>query len=241
MKQQIYFDKNKVNLLSMCCTFRRPKMLQNMLDSFYKTKSEGSEIIIYLHEDDPFLNDYLPVVKDQNYILDVHRMLCKAMNHIAFNIYPKIPYYQTIVDDHIYKTVGWDNMLINALHEKTNDLGFVCPADGINNNDWYKYEHPSAEVYSWKFISTVGYIYPKDFDAFGSDLYMKDIAKAINALTHVPEVLIEHLWYAGCGKNPDINIQEGYSSKSQQHGLQVYNEWIKTERTQLIKKLLEIR
>jgi hypothetical protein len=239
MFKQILFNKQDVKLLAICCTFRRPNMLKEMIETFKETKSEGTELLIYLHEDDPCINDYFPVVKNCNYILDAHRMLCKVMNYIVFEVFPEISYYHLICDDHRYRTKGWDNILTKTLKEKYNDIGFTCGADLINAGNWYLCEHPSAEMWSWKFVKALGYVHPRDFDAFGGDFYTKDISKSLNALNFVPEVVIEHLWYGGCGKKTDKNIEEGYSLEAQARGTAVYEKWVKEDRENAIKRVKE--
>lgn len=237
MEQHITFDKSKIRLLTMCCTFRRPIMLGEMLESFYKTKSEGTEIIIYLQEDDPYLQDYLSIVATENYIIDTHRFLCEVMNHIVFDLFPGIPYYQTICDDHLYETEHWDEIILKELYEKANDIGFACPADGINGGDWYKYEHPSAEIYSWKFVNIIGYVYPKNMKQMGADFYAKDISKSLNALTFVPEVMVKHRWFGGCNLPGDLNIQEGYTEAKLEEGVKSYHDWIINERNIVLNRI----
>lgn len=236
---QIKFDTKKVKLLSICCSFRRPEDLSDMIKTFNDTKSEGTELFIYLHEDDPLLEKYLPIVKDQSYIIEKHRMLCKAINYTIFNLFPNIPYYQTIVDDMRYRTKNWDTILVNALNT-VSDFGTANPRV-IDDNNWNTYQHPSAEVYSWKFVNTIGYIYPPDFDAFGADMYLRDLCKGINGLVYISSVYIEHLWWGGCNKPGDINITESYSNEKQKYGMEVYHRWRSTEMNQIIQKILDAK
>lgn len=237
MFKQILFNKPDVKLLAICCTFRRPQMLKEMIQTFRDTKSDGTELLIYLHDDDPFLNDYIPIVYNCNYIISEHRMLCKVMNYVVFELFPEIPYYHLICDDHRYRTKGWDNILTKSLKEKSNDIGFTCAADLVNNGNWDQCQHPSAEMWSWKFVKALGYVHPRDFNALGGDYYTKDISQSLNALNFVPEVVIEHLWWPGCGKEPDENIKEGYSIEAQNYGCDVYNKWVKEDRDNAIKRV----
>lgn len=227
-------SKDTTNLLSICCSFRRPSLLKDMIKTFYETRSERTDLFIYLHSDDPFLADYLPIVQGCNYVIDTHRSLCKTINHVVFDLFPEIKYYQTIVDDHRYRTLNWDKRLIEELN-KVNDLGSASPKT-ISDENWNIWQHPSAEVYSWKFVSTLGYVYPPEFDGFGADFYLKNISKAVNGLVYVPDVHIEHLWWSGCGKPADQNIQEGYSGNNQTHGVNTYNNWVARDRAAAISK-----
>jgi hypothetical protein len=237
MIKHILFDKSKVNLLAICCSFRRPKVLQGLIETFNDTKSQNTELLIYLHEDDKFLKEYEPITEKCNYIIDVHRMLCPSINHVVFNEFPEIPYYEIVNDDFRYRTKNWDEKLIKILKEKSNDIGFTCGADLINGGNWHKYEHPSAEIWSWKFVKALGYVYPPAINAFCADHYAKNIAKSLNALNYVPEVIIEHLWYPICGKQPDENIKDGYSEASQAYGHKAYNDWVRNDRINAIARV----
>jgi len=239
MIKHILFNKPDVKLLSICCTFRRPHHLKEMLQTFLDTKSQGTELIIYLHDDDPHLEEYKPIVQNCNYIIDEHRALIKVLNHIVFDVFPGIPYYETINDDFRYRTKGWDQILMKVLKEKSNDVGFTCGADLINDGDWHRFEHPSAEIWSWKFAEALGYVYPRGLDNFCADYYAKDIAKALNALNFVPEVVIEHLWYpkTANAEKPDQNAIESYSDDTKNHGYNVYYMWQHQDRQAAIDRV----
>lgn len=227
-----------INLLSICCTFRRPKMLKNMLESYYATRSKGSEMIIYLHLDDPFLEEYSWFINDYPHILDRHRSLQEVINHITMEVYPGIPYYQIITDDAIYHTEAWDLKLMEAFKRGSNGWGFCCGYDGSNSN-WYAYEHPSMEIWSWKQAKTLGYVWPRYFEHQGIDFYTKDLAKEINGLVHVPEVFIEHLYWGGCGKKEliDDNIKEAYSAEAYGEAHHAFVKWKMNDKANDVQKI----
>lgn len=229
------------NLLAVCCTFRRPEMLKTMIESFEKTRSDSTQLIVYLHDDDPCLTEYKEIIKDKNYIIGKHRYLQEVINHIVFDVLPKIPYYQIICDDHLYHTPQWDKLLIESLEKTADGWGFACGRDGINGDDWNKCQHPSAEIWSWKFCSTIGYVYPRTFKHTGMDFFTKNLGLAINGLVFVPEVMIEHLWYGGCGKPMDDNLKEKYANNSFDEGVQIYEKWKKEEMQETIDKINNAR
>ena len=227
----------ETKLLAICCTFRRPAMLKNMLESFKKTRSESTEIVIYLHDDDPHLEEYKEVVKNEYRIIGQHRTLQEVINYVTFDVYPKVPYYQIICDDHLYHTVEWDTILIENLERRANGWGFACGRDGINNDNWELCQHPSAEIWSWKFCNTIGYVYPRSFKHTGMDFYTKNLGLAINGLVFVPEVRIEHLWYGGCNKPMDDNLKEKYAAKQFDEGETIFKKWVQEERQTAIDKI----
>ena len=216
-------------------------MLKNMLLSHYATRSPGTEIINYLHCDDPFLWQYQFFIDEYSYIIDRHRNLQEVINHIVFDVYPEIPYYQIITDDAIYHTPKWDTMLISEFEKRSNGWGFACGNDGANNGDWYQYEHPSMEIWSWKQAKLLGYVWPRYFNHQGIDFFTKDLAKSIRGLVFVPEVSIEHLYWGGCKKKQDDNIKEAYSGKAYSEAFAAYRKWIKEDKGTAVKKITEAR
>jgi hypothetical protein len=221
-------EKKKPRLLSICTSFRRPKMLKDMLASFYATKSPGTDILIYLHIDDPFLEEYKEYIDQYPHIFGPHTTLQEVINHVVFETNREVPYYQVICDDHIYRTQKWDSLLIAAIEKQANGWGFACGRDLINGDDWKSWQHPSAEIWSWKMAHTLGYVYPKEFKHQGLDFYTKDLALAIDSLTFVPEVVIEHLWYGGCNKPMDDNIKEKYNPEAMKQADEAFEHWKKT-------------
>ena len=50
-------------VLIMVASRNRPQKLYDMLSSFESTKSKGTEIAIYIADDDPCIDKYLPIIK----------------------------------------------------------------------------------------------------------------------------------------------------------------------------------
>lgn len=231
-------DKS-TRLLSICCSFRRPTLLRGMLKSYYDTKaSDKTEVFVYLHLDDPHLEEYRAFIDDYQYKIDRHRCLQEVINHVVFEVYPEIPYYQVIVDDHVCRTMRWDEMLISAL-ERNDGWGFACARDLVNNDNWHNAEHPSGEIFSWKQASTLGYAYPRNFMQTGMDFYAKDLGKSLGALTLVPEAIIEHLWYHGSDRPMDKNLAENYSQSSLEYAHKAYDDWKREERIIALNKIAD--
>jgi hypothetical protein len=231
----------QMKLLAICTSYRRPKMLWNMLQTFRNTKNHDTDIFIYLHLDDPFLEEYKVFINDYPHIIERHRNLQQVINHVVFERYPGVPYYQIICDDHLYHTQNWDNLLTEAISKKAQDWGFCCGRDLVNGDNWHRYQHPSAEIWSWKMAKTLGYIYPHIFEHQGLDFYTKDLSLAINALTFVPEVIIEHLWYGGCNKPMDDNIKEKYDDDTMARAHKAFDHWKRLDKDTAIRKINEAR
>jgi hypothetical protein len=131
-----------MKLLTICPSRNRPDKLARMLESFYATRSIA-EIVVYISDDDPQLEENKKVLKDIPHIIGPRRTLVKALNYIACELYPGIEYYQEINDDHVYHTKSWDEALIGVI-EAGNGWGISCGNDLMTNEPWEVSRHPSG-------------------------------------------------------------------------------------------------
>ena len=238
-------DKYNTRLLSICSSFRRPEMLFDMLETFYiKRTDDKTQIFVYLHDDDPQLDNYKKLIAghkekfgfDLNYKIGRHRCLREVVNHVVFSMYREIPYYQIICDDHLYLTQNWDSILIKRYVEVSNGWGWCC-GDDMLNDDWYTWQHPGAEIWSWKFVNAIGYVYPRTLNHRGLDLYTKDLGLSLeNGIVFVPEVKIKHL--LGCDSvTDDANSKETYSQSNYETAVVGIQQWVEIDKDDCIERI----
>lgn len=241
-------DKTKTRLLTICGTYRRPQRLMQMIDSWRKTKSDGSELAVYLSDTDPCLEEYRAVLSADgkvNYVIDRHRWFIQAMNFVIFDMYPGIPYYSAINDDHIYRTPNWDAKMIAALEEKNGGWGWVFANDMIDNGKINTHFNASAEVFAWKFVEAMGYAYPPDFRQFGVDIWAQKFLRRLNKYTYLPEIEIEHLcnWaLKRAGKDElivDDNYNDAYSAAELEYGYKIGDKWMTEQANDVVRKVME--
>lgn len=231
----------KTNLLVVICTYRRPQLLNDTLKSLYATKSPDTDVVVYLQDDDPCLEEYKRNLAGKNYIVDKHRDLADCYHHVIFERYPNIPYYQSGCDDFIYKTPQWDKILTSTLEMCGQGHGFACGSQFEDPFAWYTtgMRHAVAETYSWRFINMLGYIYPKGMKHFGLDLYVKDIGECSGGTIFCHNVRIDHIMSANGIR--DANIEEVYKQKNQYDAFAAFKEWRATERPRAIRLICEAR
>jgi len=158
-------------LLSICSTRSKPELVMEMLKSFDETKSEGTEIVLYIWEDDPKVEEYRKKLEGRNVIYGPKRFMGEVLNYISTEVYPNVPYYQNINDDHYYVVKGWDKMMIGVLDDNNGWGVSYCKGKGGIHN-------PNAEIISGKIIRAIGYyIYPK-FRQFGFETYIISLGEA---------------------------------------------------------------
>jgi len=201
-----------MRLLVMCSSFRRPKYLKKMLESFDKTQ-KMSDIVIYLHEDDPTLEEYKLIIKGRNFEIGPHKTMVEVDNYFIKK-YPNYDFYQNINDDHVYIKKGWDKKMTNNLGERI----AYCVQDGD------LFEHPTAEIVPKAIIKKLGYyIYPA-FSQYGCDTYMKKILEIVGGARYDGFILHK---CANLGlMDKDENWNDIYHRKSVEKGDAALQEFI---------------
>jgi len=151
-------------LLSICSTRSKPELVMEMLKSFDETKSERTEIVLYVWENDPKIEEYKKVLEGRNVIYGEKRFMGEVLNYISTEVYPNVPYYQNINDDHYFVVKGWDKMMTGVLDDNNGWGVSYCKGKGGAHN-------PNAEVISGKIVRAIGYyvfhlVKPVDFFTF---------------------------------------------------------------------------
>ena len=229
-------------LLTICPTFNRPDRLKEMLESFISTRSEGTDIVIYLSQDDPQLKKYVEFISRLDFpaahLIGERRLLVEALN-FCFDSYPDYPYYHEINDDHIYHTQGWDSKLISEIETKGQGWGIACGRDMLHDTNWHQGRLPSAMVMSGNIARTLGYIVYPEFRHTYVDDYFRELAEGIGRLFYCPEVIIEHRHFLGGKVQNDDNYRWVMSKGEMQYGSMVYHEWLKKSKDSSILELKE--
>jgi hypothetical protein len=183
-----------MRLLIICPTRQRPELAKRMLDSFYETRSSAhTRIMFYISEDDPEIENYLAgkEIKEilEFYIVGARRTIIEVFNYISF--FRHADYYGEINDDHIYRTKGWDKILIEKIEHDGKGWGIAHGNDLINGSAL-----PGAIVISGNIVRTLGYMALPALHHLYVDNYFKTIGAGINRLFYCPEVIIEHCHWA---------------------------------------------
>jgi len=226
----VKFDPAQLTLLTMCSSKNRPSRLKEMLDSFHATRSAGTEILVYVSEDDPGLNEYKKYLGEYNHIIGPNRSMSEVLNHICTELYPDVKYYSELNDDHICRTKEWDRLMINAI-EKAGGWGIT----------YGQTRHlPTAIMVSGNIIRTLGYIFYPELKHLYIDNYIEDLGKGIGKLIYVPEVNIEHMHaHFGMARHDDT-YERVYSNEQNIIGLKAYENWKRNKKDEDIIKLMNV-
>ena len=221
----------------MCSSRRRADKIQEMILSIDENKSEGTELIIYVWENDPQIEKYREVLKGRDVIYGPERNLIEVVNYLSTEVYPDIKYYSEINDDMICRTKGWDKILIKAIEEKGQGWGIACGRDLIQK-DWNLWKHPSGYIMSGNIVRTLGYIVYPLIKHYYSDVYLKELGLMIQRLIHDSDVIVEHkCWVQARKAEVDENIREAYKRENRDYGVAMFWVWNREQKDKDLKKL----
>lgn len=178
----------------LCPTRQRAERAHNYTKSLFSTSifSSRVELLFYIDNDDPERTSYVSLFeqdkcKDWNYklIFGEPISVSKSWNIIAGKCDGDILLMGN--DDLIHETTGWDVILENVSNEYKDDIYCIFFDDGINNG-----KHCAFPAVSRKWYTTLGYFTPGIFEFLYNDTWIFDIAKKINRVRYVPEVMVRH-------------------------------------------------
>ena len=185
-----------MSLLAICPTRNRPHRIINLIDSFIKTHSKGSELVVYVGEKDERLDEYKRVFDELldscwTYIIDERAYAGEVVNYISSILKPDYDYYQEVNDDHVYITPQWDKKLIKVIETKGRGWGLVCGNAKVTRH----HRHPSATIISANCIKTLGHFVWPGIRTYMGDVYLRDLYEAVNRSFYCEEVIIQHEHY----------------------------------------------
>lgn len=211
-----------------------------MLDSFCATRSEGTDIQIYVDREDPRIGEYWALA-------------FKASDCVAFRFGPRLTlpevfnwacgfgfggepdpmaptardYYVDCNDDFIFHTPAWDQKLAAAIEANgpcRTGLPVGCAYGRTMNL-------PSGAMFSRRSIEAVGWWFPPGFKHQYVDNVQRDLYAAAGQLYYVDDVRVEHrhpLLMQGESRNRpawDETYAYVYSEELRAHDARAYLEW----------------
>ena len=224
-------------ILAMCPSRGRPKLLEEMLESFHRTKSKDTCMVVYLNEDDPKLPEYRREYRDEVLLIVGPRKYLSEAYNLIFKEFPDKDYYVPINDDHFFVTPEWDKKLIEVVETKGRGWGLAAAEDYLT--DWDKWPHPSGCVISGNIPRTLGYFIWDKIQHIGIDDYLQYLMQGIGGLFHVPEVVIEHRHWINGKRFLDENYKWVYSQEQSAYGRKMVQEYLRDHLNSDVLKLMK--
>jgi len=201
--------------ISILCPSRgRPKNLERLIESATENSDNPAQIefLFYIDDDDKTFIDFnVEKYTDFNLKVITGKRLWISVAHNFLYSQSSGQIVMTAADDFAFRTKGWDTLVREAFIKSKDNLILVY------GNDMGSYGEKMA-IYGFfhrDWIDTVGYC---TFPGRGSlyDLWAFEVAKRINRLEYLPQLVIEHIHYRQGLKKAefDSTYSEVYKSSS---------------------------
>lgn len=160
-------------MISILCPSRgRPLLAKRMIESALKTAGQPIEILLYINEDDPLLNDYKKNINNDYILIGPDRSPGYSWNRLAE--IAKYDIFFLIGDDVEFSTDNWVKKVTDAFDQYSDKIVCVYPTvPGIK-----KKLNPHFCLHrNW--VDALGYFVPPHFWHWYVDTWIQKIAKNI--------------------------------------------------------------
>ena len=161
-------------MISIICPSRgRPELASRMINSAIATAGAEIEILLYLNDDDPKLNDYRLLIDSKYYSVGPDRSPAYSWNLLANQAAGDILFLMG--DDATFETTNWALIVANAFNKIPDKIACVYPyVPGIKKSN-----NPHFCVHrNW--IKALGYFVPPHFWHWYVDTWTRTLAKSVD-------------------------------------------------------------
>ena len=201
----------------MVPTRGRRKQCERLLESFYETRKTEADIVFLTDPDDQ--EEYKDFEHGDAFygILEPRGSLQQKLNRgaEAYSDYYDALFY--VADDHVFRTPGWDEMMLAQLNEMGGS-GMVYP-EAMRRSDV-----PEIIMISSDIVQELGHFAEPSMEHFALDNAWAELGKRSQLLRYCPAV-VEHLHYT---RYPEQERDQVYADAEKLYGphdTEAYPKW----------------
>lgn len=223
-------------VIVICCSRGRPKMLEMMMQSFSKT-SKISSLWVLLDGDDPYLEENIQRIRwadgQLNYSYGSPNTTTELINNeLNFKKWQKKhKFYCVTNDDFIYHTDGWDVILTDEIKSK-GKVGIAYGNDMLQGKNM-----PTTSVISREIVEALGWLQLPTLKHLYGDNVWKTIGTGANCLYYRPDVIIEHKHYFAKKVAQDETFLKTNSKEMYQRDQLAFVKWMTEQSKADIEKV----
>lgn len=180
----------------------RPENAVKVQEAFFKTTVLNSRIVFIISDNDPELARYQSLELAETIVVSPDKPGFVSPVNLGY-LHDRRTHYSYSVgfmgDDHMPRTPAWDEICVNTLLAMRG--GYVYANDGFQGE-----AIPTSIIMSAEIPLSLGYITLPSLKHLYADNFWLDMGRAINRITYLPNVLIEHM-HPGAGK---ALVDKGY-------------------------------
>ena len=163
----------------------RPGNIRRWLSAIKETKA-AVDVYVGVDNDDPYLENYRQIEGINLVVAEQRERFGPTLNRIALSIVDDYKYIMWAGDDHKPITPGWDSEYRRVLSQK--------PVGIVYGNDLVMGEAIATQLaMTSNIVKALGYAVPKGFVHLYIDNYFMELARAVDSLTYLPDVVVQHL------------------------------------------------
>lgn len=178
-------------MISILCPSRgRPELAKKMVDTALELAGAPIEILIYLNDDDPKLNQYQSLINPEYLLIGPDRSPAFSWNKLA-----EMAKYDLLFlmgDDAWFETENWALKIHDVFDLYPDKLVFAFPSvDGL---EWrggkLTPDHCPHFILHKNWINTLGYFLPPQFWHWYIDTWHREIAKLVGRYHPIKNVSV---------------------------------------------------
>lgn len=200
----------------------RPQNIERLIEA-WNTTNATADLVVGLDDDDPALADYPKADLAGPFGFDVHTgprlRMVGTLNKIAASHAPLYDHVGFIGDDHIPRTVGWDKTI-------TQELDLLGTGIVYGNDLLQGANLPTAVFMTSDIVKALGWMALPGARHLYVDDAWRELGRALDALTYLPDVIIEHLHPVAGKTEWDDSYRETNSGDTYDHDRGVFERWL---------------
>lgn len=204
------------DLLVMCPTRGRRAQCERFLESFEDTTDDADLIFILDPDDDSY--EGMDWGGEMAALCSPRNTLSGKLNITAAQYADAYRALMFAGDDHVFRTEGWDSLLIHAL-DRMGGTGMVYPDDRRRN------DIPEIIMISSDIVKALGHFAEPTLAHYHIDNVWSEIGRKASLLRFCPDAVVEHLHYS---MDPSVEHDRTYREAENEHGPRdfgAYNAW----------------
>ena len=160
-------------MISILCPSRgRPELANRMIKSATETAGNSIEILLYLNDDDPTLEEYKRLIDPKYYQIGPDRSPGYSWNKLAEECSGEILFLMG--DDATFETQNWVEKVEKAFNQFPDKIACVYPyVPGMKKSN-----NPHFCVHK-NWVNTLGYFVPPHFWHWYVDTWTRTVAKSV--------------------------------------------------------------
>lgn len=216
-------------MISLLCPTRgRPKLAKKMIDSALATAATDIEILLYLNDNDPCLDEYRDTI-DSKYI-EVGQDRSPGYSWNLLSDKSKRDIHFLVGDDLWFITKNWDEMSVGYFDRVPDKLACIFPKHDMSEKNPHFMLHQN-----WKRV--LGYFVPHQFHQWYVDTWTRNLARKVNRYIRMEDVHVSAI--------NSKNLQDDTTKRSEKSWTRVNDGymWQRSQRwlnydAELLKKVI---